>query len=524
MEQSAFSGKFILVIDVGTQSIRASFIDLGGNIREIEQTHIEAYYSDQPGYAEQDAEYFWEQLCETTRLLFKNSSLDVKQLAGMSFTSQRGTVVNLDKEGKPLRPAIIWLDQRKAKVGTWPAGIVKTGLQIAGVYDSVAYAIEEGESNWIRQNQPEVWEKTDKYLMLSGFLISRLSGAFKDSIGSTVGYIPFNYKKHEYSRTSAINYKMFPIEREKLADLVYPSEKIGNITAEASRQTGIPEGLTIIAAAADKACEVLGSGVISPEIACLSYGTTATVQTVNSKYLEVVKMFPSYPSAIPHYFNTEVMIYRGFWMIKWFKNEFGYREVEEAKRLKKAPEELFDKMIDDVPPGSMGLTLQPYWTPGIRQPGIEAKGAVIGFGDVHTRAHLYRSILEGIAYALKEGMLRTQKTTGVNVEKIRVSGGGSQSKNALQLTADIFNLPVEKPHTYETSALGAAINAAVGLGFYKDFETAIAKMCRIGETYQPIPENVKVYRQLYNQVYSKMYKRLKPLYNDIRDIINYPKK
>jgi sugar (pentulose or hexulose) kinase len=317
---------------------------------------------------------------------------------------------------------------------------------------------------------------------------------------------------------------MFPIEREKLADLVYPSEKIGNITAEASRQTGIPEGLTIIAAAADKACEVLGSGVISPEIACLSYGTTATVQTVNPKYLEVVKMFPSYPSAIPHYFNTEVMIYRGFWMIKWFKNEFGYREVEEAKRLKKAPEELFDKMIDDVPPGSMGLTLQPYWTPGIRQPGIEAKGAVIGFGDVHTRAHLYRSILEGIAYALKEGMLRTQKTTGVNVEKIRVSGGGSQSKNALQLTADIFNLPVEKPHTYETSALGAAINAAVGLGFYKDFETAIAKMCRIGETYQPIPENVKVYRQLYNQVYSKMYKRLKPLYNDIRDIINYPKK
>lgn len=518
------SEKYILVIDVGTQSIRASFIDLEGNIREIIKTPIEAYYSSQPGYAEQDPEYFWEKLCETTKTLFDKSTLDVQQVKGMSITTQRGTVVNLDKDGKPLRPAIIWLDQRKAEVTGWPSGITNVALRLAGVQESVTYAIKEGESNWIRQNQPEVWEKTDKYLMLSGFLISRLSGRFADSVGSMVGFIPFNYKKHQYSKKQSINYKMFPVERKKLADLVFPSGQIGEITAEAAAQTGIPEGLPIIAAASDKACEVLGSGVISPEIACLSYGTTATIQTVNDRYLEVVRMFPSYPSAIPHYFNTEVMIYRGFWMIKWFKNEFGYREVELAKKLNKEPEELFDKMIEDVPPGSMGLTLQPYWSPGVKLPGIEAKGAVIGFGDVHTRAHLYRSILEGIAYALKDGALRTEKTTGIRIQKIRVSGGGSQSKNALQLTADIFNLPVEKPHTYETSALGAAINAAVGLNFYPDFETAIHKMTRVGEVYHPIPENVKIYDQLFNRVYRKMYKRLKPLYNDIRDIINYPKK
>jgi len=516
--------KLILVIDVGTQSIRASFIDLDGDIREIVKTQIEAYYSSQPGYAEQDPEYFWKKLCETTKALFASSKHDVKKVIGMSITTQRGTVVNLDKDRKPLRPAIIWLDQRKAKVADWPAGITKTALRLAGVHESVTYAIEEGESNWIRQNQPEVWKKTDKYLMLSGFLISRLSGRFVDSVGSTVGFIPFNYKKHQYSKTRSINYKMFPVERKKLADLVFPSEQMGQVTMEASGQTGIPAGLPIIASASDKACEVLGSGVISPEIGCLSYGTTATIQTVNDHYLEVVRMFPSYPSAIPHYFNTEVMIYRGFWMINWFKNEFGYREVEMAKKLDKEPEELFDEMINDIPPGSMGLTLQPYWSPGVKLPGIEAKGAVIGFGDVHTRAHLYRSILEGIAYALKDGTLRTEKTTGIKIRKIRVSGGGSQSKNALQLTADIFNLPVEKPHTYETSALGAAINAAVGLGFYPDFKTAIEKMTRIGETYYPILENVKVYDQLFNRVYRRMYRRLKPLYNDIRDIINYPEK
>ncbi|MCK5169655.1 MAG: FGGY-family carbohydrate kinase, partial [Bacteroidales bacterium] len=343
--------------------------------------------------------------------------------------------------------------------------------------ESFAHAIKDGESNWIRQNQPEIWKKTHKHVFLSAFFNYCFIGKFIDSVGSTVGYMPFDYKKQQWSKPGAINSKLFPIEREKLVDLVRPSELLGEITEYASKQTGLPVGLPVIAAAADKACEVLGSGCISPEIACLSYGTTATIETVNNKYVEVIKFFPSYPSAVPDHYNTEVMIYRGYWMINWFKNEFGHKEVELAKKTGKTPEELFDEMIKDVPPGSMGLTLQPYWSPGVKIPGIEAKGAVIGFGDVHTRAHLYRSILEGLTYALREGAMRTEKRTGVKIEKLRVSGGGAQSDNAMQMTADIFDMPVEKPHTYETSALGAAINCVVGLNLYPDFQTAINNMC-----------------------------------------------
>ena len=118
----------------------------------------------------------------------------------------------------------------------------------------------------------------------------------------------------------------------------------------------------------------------------------------------------------------------------------------------------------------------------------------------------------------------TQKRTGVKIEKLRVSGGGSQSKNALQITADIFDMPVEKPHTYETSALGAAINCAVGLKLYPDFNSAINNMCRVGEVYYPKPENRDIYKKLFNQVYKKLYKQLRPLYHDIRHITNYPKK
>ncbi|MDA3780243.1 MAG: FGGY-family carbohydrate kinase [Bacteroidales bacterium] len=515
---------YILVIDAGTQSIRAVIIDLKGNICDIEKTTIEAYFSIEPGYAEQNPEYFWEKLCNTTKSLFARTKIDIKKIKGLSITSQRGTVINLDKNGKSLRPAILWLDQRKAKVENWPKGISKQGLKLINLYESITHAIKDGESNWIRQNQPEIWKKTNKFLLLSGYLTYKLCNKYVDSVGCTVGFLPFDYKTQKYSKSRSVNSKMFPIERNKLADLVQASELLGNITSQASEQTGIPEGLPIIAAAADKSCEVLGSGCISPEIACLSYGTTATIQTVNKKYVEVIKFFPPYPSAIPNYYNTEMMIYRGYWMINWFKQEFGHKEVELAKKTGKEPEELFDEMIKDVPPGSMGLTLQPYWSPGVKVPGVEAKGAIIGFGDVHKRSHLYRSILEGLAYSLKDGAMRTEKKTKVKIEKLRVSGGGSQSKNALQLTADIFNMPVEKPHTYETSALGAAINAAVGLKMYPDFESAIENMCRVGEVYYPIPENRDVYDKLYNRVYKKMYNKLKPLYMDIRSITNYPKK
>jgi len=515
--------QYVVVIDAGTQSIRAVLIDLHGNICEIERTVVEPYFSDKPGYAEQDPEYLWDMLCETTQRLIKNISINISQIKGLSITTQRGTVVNLDKNGNPLRPAIVWLDQRKAKVEHWPKGIIKFGLQLINMYESLIHAIKDGESNWIRQNEPGIWKKTYKYVFLSAFFNHRLTDKFIDSIGNTIGYMPFDYKKQKWSKVNALNSKLFPIEQEKLVDLVKPSELLGHLTAKASKQTGLPEGLPVIAAAADKACEVLGSGCNSPEIACLSYGTTATIETVNNKYIEVIKFFPSYPSAIPDHFNTEVMIYRGYWMIKWFKQEFGHKEIELSRKTGKRPEELFDEMIENIPPGSMGLTLQPYWSPGIKIPGHEAKGAIIGFGDVHTRAHLYRSILEGITYALKEGAERTQRKTGVKIQKLRVSGGGSQSKYALQLTADIFGLSVERPYTFETSSLGAAINCVVGLKLYPDFDTAISKMCRVKEVYDPNPINRDLYQKLYKNVYKKMYKRLKPLYQDIRDITNYPK-
>ena len=254
---------------------------------------------------------------------------------------------------------------------------------------------------------------------------------------------------------------------------------------------------------------------LDPHIGCLSYGTTATINTTHRKYIEVIPLIPPYPSAVPDAYSLEIQIYRGYWMVNWFKQEFGHPEQRLAAENGFEPEALFDELVRAVPAGSQGLLLQPYWSPGIRVPGPEARGAIIGFSDAHTRAHVYRAILEGLAYALREGAERTAQRSGVPITELRVAGGGSQSDAAMQITADVFGLATARPHVYEASGLGAAIDAAVGLKLHPDFETAVKEMTRLGQTFEPNRSTQAIYDGLYHTVYLKMYARLKPLYEAI---------
>ena len=261
---------------------------------------------------------------------------------------------------------------------------------------------------------------------------------------------------------------------------------------------GLPAGTPVIAAAADKACEVLGSGALEPHVGAISYGTTATINTTQRRYVEAVPLVPPYPAAVPGAYSLEVQVYRGYWMVEWFKRQFGEPRGARGRRARRRRRRRSSTTSSARRrPGSMGLLLQPTWSPGVRIPGPEAKGAIIGFGDVHTRAHLYRAILEGLAYALREGGERTASRAKVPLRELRVSGGGSQSPAAIQLTADIFGLPAGRPHTHETSGLGAAIDAAVGPGIHPDVETAVREMTRVAEVLDPDPERHALYDDLY---------------------------
>ena len=518
------AGPYLLAIDNGTQSVRALLFDVQGNLAAKSQVFLEPYFSTHPGWAEHDADGYWQAVCEACRQLWRSTSIDRAQVKGVAVTTQRGTVVNVDEAGVPLRPAITWLDQRQTRQIPPLAPWWRAAFRLARLDGTIGYFRREAEINWIAAQQPDIWRRTHKFLLLSGFLNHRLCGQFIDSTGSQVAYIPFDYKRHAWAGRHDWKWQALAIKPAMLPALVAPGSRMGAITAAAALATGILEGTPLLAAAADKACEVLGAGCVEPHVACLSYGTTATINTTNRKYVEVTRFIPPYPAAMPGAYSTEVQIFRGYWMVNWFKEQFGDRERQAAAENGSGlpAEALFDRLVDSVPPGSMGLMLQPYWSPGIKVPGPEAKGAMIGFGDVHTRAHMYRAILEGLAYALREGRERIEKKSGVTITVLRVAGGGSQSDAAMQLTADIFGMPAARAHVYESSGLGAAICAAVGLGYHADFPAAVRAMTRQGRVFQPHADQVRIYDQLYRRVYRKMYARLQPLYRDIAEITGYP--
>jgi len=514
--------EFILALDAGTQSARALIFDLQGQPVHKTRIPITPYVSPQPGWAEQDPDVYWDALAAACQQLWRERPDLRETIAGVALTTQRATVINVDAQGRPLRPAIVWLDQRRT-AGLKPVrGVWGVAFALTGMSETVAYLQAETEANWIQRHQPEVWNATHKYLYLSGYLTYRLTGRFVDSVGCQVGYLPFDYKALTWSKPWDWKWRAVPVDPALLVELAPPAAPLGEITAAAAEATGIPQGLPLIAAAADKACEVIGSGALDPHIGCLSYGTTATINTTQKRYVELIPLIPPYPAAVPDAYSLELQIYRGYWMVSWFKQEFAHEERQLAEQRGVEPEVLFEQLLAEAEPGARGLLLQPYWSPGIKVPGPEAKGAIIGFGDIHTRAHLYRAILEGLAYGLREGMERTVRRSGIPITELRVSSGGSQSNAAMQITADIFGLPATRPHTYETSGLGAAIDAAVGLGLHPDFEAAVAAMTHKGDTFEPNPATRELYDALFHRVYKRMYRRLKPLYEDIREITGYP--
>ena len=512
----------VLAIDVGTQSVRAMVIDPAGNLLARAKVPIEPYRPGPPATCEQDPELYWRSIGEACRQLWAMPEARRDALAGVALTAQRNTVVVTDETGTPLRPAIVWLDGRRTTGLPRIGGRWGLAFRAIGVADTVAHFMADAEANLLATTEPETWARVRRYLLLSGFLTHRLTGRFVDSVGSQAAYVPFDYRTLSWAKPGDWKWQAVPIRPEWLPELVPPGGTLGAITEAASGATGIPAGLPVIAAAGDKACEVLGSGALDPHVGAVSLGTTATFNTTHRRYVEVIPYVPPYPAAVPGAHSLEIQVFRGYWMIEWFKREFGGSEVARARELGVETEALLDDLLAGTPPGSMGLVLQPYWSPGLRLPGPEAKGAVIGWGDVHTRAHLYRAILEGLAYALREGMERTVRRTRVPVTELRVSGGGAQSPAAVQLTADVFGLPASRPHTHETSGLGAAIDAAVGLGLHPSFDAAVGAMTRIAETRDPDPAAQAMYDELYREVYLRLYERLRPLYEEIRRITGYP--
>ncbi|MDR2634542.1 MAG: FGGY-family carbohydrate kinase [Clostridiales bacterium] len=508
---------YALAIDFGTQSVRAIIFDAAGNTKgKLKLPFEQPYFSLNPNWAEQYAEFYWEKLCEATQGVKKAAPEAFAKIGVVAVTTVRDTMTCVDKNGEALRPFILWLDERKQGGAEDFPFLNRLIFSAVGMLETAAEQRQLAKCNWIRANEPEVWKNTYKYVQLSGYINGKLSGRIVDSVASQIGHIPFDYKKQKWQGKNALMACLYDLEPRMNIDLVPSGSVIGGITAKAAAETGIPEGTPLVAAGSDKGCETVGSGTVGDGVASISFGTTSTVQISTAKYVEPRPFIPAYPAVIDNMYNPELEIYRGFWMISWYKNNFAVGEEKRALDLGVSVEELLDDMLDETPVGNHGLVLQPFWSPGITTPG--AKGAIIGFSDIHTKAHLYRAIIEGIGFGLLDGIKVLEKASGYSIKRVMASGGGSASVKVCQTMADIFGVPVQKTQTYENSALGAALTAYKGLGVFKTYEEAVAAMVHVAEEYNPIPEHHELYEEIFRDVYRKMYPTLKPIFKSIRKI------
>lgn len=512
--ENKIKNPLVLTIDFGTQSVRVTLINTKGEIEAIiKKPYSPVYYSEKKGYAEQDPDYYWEVAHTCLVELGKNYKSLFDRIIGSTITTFRDSSVQLDENNKPLRKTILWLDQRMAKGKEKIPFLYWVIFSVIGMKNTIVLNRSRTVAHWLKENESELWSKTKKYVNISAYMTYKYTGNLVDSVASVSGHYPINFRKRKWYGAKALKGVIFGIPQRMLCDLKQPGEVLGIIKDELADEIGLPRGIKVYATGSDKSCETIGLGALDKNVGAISYGTASTIEVSNKKYHEPELFLPAYPAATPHWYNMEVQIYRGYWMLTWFTKQFASELIDEAKIQSMAVEELLNSKLSDIPPGSDGLVLQPYWGPGLKRP--LSKGAIVGFSDIHTREHLYRAIIEGIAYALREGLEGIEKSQKHRIKYLMISGGGSQSEAICQITADIFGLPVSRVQTYETTSLGAAIATFTATGVFPDINIAIKEMSHKSKTFEPSELAHQQYEYLYRKVYLKMYPQFKGVYKDL---------
>ncbi len=474
--------KYVIGIDGGTQSTKVAIYDLNGNIVCEESVKLRPLYVPDADTAEHPDDDLWDSLVKASRGLMQKFDGNKEDILGIGLGSIRCCRSYLKKDGALAYPIINWMDKRLAK----------------------PYQNDIPDVSYISTT--------------TGYLTVRMTGEFKDTAANYEGvYGPFDKKEWKWSDNPE-DYKEYNITRDMLFDLVMPGDVLGHVTREASEQTMLPEGCPVIATANDKAAEGLGAGIRNDGSVLVSLGTYIGGMMRGKEYTETSVQYWSNLSAIPneYLYETSIGIRRGMWSISWFKELLGEELEAKAKSLGLSVEQILEEEAKDVKPGSDGLiTVGEFLAPNNLP---FRKAMFIGFDGRHKRAHMYRSLLEAIAMTMKIGVDAMCDELNIKPSQVIVSGGGSNSPLFMQIFADTFGIKSVRNVVNNAAGIGAAINAAVGVGCYPDYETAIDNMVRIRDSYEPNLENTKVYDQVINQVYMEIKEYSDPINKKIYEI------
>jgi xylulokinase len=508
------SREYVIGFDSGTQSVKTIIFGKNGDV--VGEGHQQHQVHLSPGRAEQNPEDWWRCFCLSTKQALSSAKISSTSIGSIGITHQRCTLCIVDEACHPLLPAQVWYDARSVQQVRWIREKfgAKKYLEIAGRLPDTTWWAQK--VMWVKDNLPEIFDRAYKFLTVHGYFVQRMTGEWKDSYAAPTGLL--DMAELRYSQTLL---EQFGIPREKLCDLTPPAEVIGYVTERAAEETGLPSGLPVASGAGDQQAGGLGCGVTESRLAYLNLGTSVVLGTVSPRYIAHPD-FLVREGVIPGTWNPEALLNSGYWLIAWFKENFAKQLTENSEKTGTVAEEALDALADKIPAGSLGLVVQPYWL-GVRQPYWDenARGSVIGWTSAHKLEHLYRAILEGISYDTRLNLEGMEKVLDLEVEEVRVHGGGAKSKLSCQIAADVLNRDVNTVSTAEATALGAAILAATAVGFYPNVRDAAKNMVQVKSCYRPIRSNSDCYSKLFRKVYSKYYESVRLFFSDIAEIIGY---
>lgn len=468
-----------------------------------------------PNWYEQDAEQWWSGACAALRELL--DQVNTAHVEALCITHQRESFVPVDRQGRPLRHAILWLDERShAQVAFLAQAIGRDRFhQVTGKPLTTNPSLPK--IVWLMQHEPEIVARTFKFLDAHAFLVHRLTGGFRTSLASADPMGLLDVQAHTWA-TALIECLPHPpgLRTEQLPELVSPGTVIGHVNKVAAAVTGLPDGLPVVAGAGDGQCAGLGAHATGGGRAALNMGTAVVSGIVSAAYL-TDRAFRTLYAPIAGAYFLEAVIQSGVFTVNWFVEKFA-SDLHDSW-LPLSPEELLEAAAAKVPPGSLGLVLVPYWKHAMTpywDPA--ATGITIGWTGAHGREHLYRAILEGIAFEQRLVGDAMMAATGQPFSQYVAMGGGSRSNLWCQIIADVTGVPVVRSATAEATCLGAGIVAAAAAGWYPDAISAAANMAGTAGQFVPNPATQAVYDRLYSKVYRPLFPTLQPLLQHLTEL------
>jgi xylulokinase len=495
--------RYVLGIDVGTSGVKIIILNSEGKIIGASSAR---YEPDTPKdrYVEQDPAVWWDGTKEAFESLKKLFPEELANVEALACSGQMHSSVFLDENNAVIRPAILWNDTRTTKQTEDITAACGGEANLLGMAQNRAL---EGftlpKILWLRENEPDNFQKTRKVIMPKDYVNFMLTGNVKTDVSDASGTLLFDVQNREWSNGM---FKAVGLDRGIVPEAVESSDVVGVVRDDVAKELGLPLGVKVMAGGADNSCAAIGNGVAEPGQAVISVGTSGTVvaflEGVTAEVTGEVHIFGySYPQSD---YAMGCMLSAGQ-CVNWFKKELlqgnSYGEL--------------NRLAETSPAGSNGVIFLPYLY-GERCPYSDsyAKGLFFGLSGNTALSDLTRAVMEGVAFGLKDMFLLVEKFT--SIETAYLTGGGAKSDVWTHIIADIIGRPVTLLNVEEGPALGAAIIAGVGLGVFADFKHAKSLCNSVNKVINPAPENSDVYAKRH-EVFKKLYASLKDVYKFAAD-------